>query len=457
MTAAASATIPGWRTRMVGLDEPAPLADGRLAPYINLDNAATTPPLRAVMDAVSRFAPFYSSVHRGVGYKSRVSTDAWDDAHETIGRFVGADPSTHVVIFGKNTTEAINKLAFRLPLPDHAVIVTTVMEHHSNDLPWRGRAEIVRAGILPDGRLDEDDIDGLLGRYGRRVALLAVTGASNVTGLAPPIHRLARKAHAVGARILVDAAQLAPHRRIDMRSVGDPEHLDFVAFSAHKMYAPFGVGALVGPREVFLAGEPEYRGGGTVDLVTLDEVIWAGAPDRDEAGSPNVLGAVAMAAAARVLDGEAMASIASHEAALTAYTLAGLRSIRGVRVYGAAGAAPGVDRVGVIPFNVEGAPHGLTAAVLAYEHGIGVRSGCFCAQPYVARLLGEPEADRLRARTAADALRRGRPGMVRLSLGAYNTQADIDVALEAIAHVARGGCERRYRFVPEHGVWEYRS
>jgi cysteine desulfurase / selenocysteine lyase len=434
---------------MVGLDAPAPRVDGQIAPYINLDNAATTPPLRDVLEAVERFLPFYASIHRGTGYKSRVSTAAWDEAHETIARFVGADTSTHTVIFGKNTTEAINKLAFRYPLPADAIVLTTAMEHHSNDLPWRGRAEIVRAGVLADGQLDEAEIDRLLARHGRRVALLTVTGASNVTGFVSPIHRLARKAHAVGARILVDAAQLAPHRAIEMRASTDPEHLDFVAFSAHKMYAPFGTGALVGPRAVF-RGAPEYRGGGTVDVVTATDVTWAGLPDREEAGSPNVVGAVAMAAAARALTAGAMAAIGRHEATLTAYALERLRWVRGVRVFGAATSSAGIDRVGVIPFSVDGVPHGLVAAVLGYAHGIGVRSGCFCAQPYVARLLGLPGEARALARSATGE----RPGLVRISFGAYNTLAEIDSAIDAIARVARGGCERRYRFVADHGAWE---
>ena len=438
-----------WRTHIVGLDAPIPQADGRVAPYINLDNAATTPPLREVLDAVERFLPFYASVHRGTGYKSRVSTAAWDDAHETIARFVGADSSTQAVIFGKNTTEAINKLAFRYPLAADAIVLTTAMEHHSNDLPWRGRAEIVRAGVLADGQLDEAEIDRLLARHGRRVALLAVTGASNVTGFVPPIHRLARKAHAVGARILVDAAQLAPHRPIAVRASTDPEHLDFVAFSAHKMYAPFGTGALVGTRAAF-SGAPEYRGGGTVDVVTATDVTWADLPDREEAGSPNVVGAVAMAAAARVLTPGVLAAIGQHEATLTAYALERLRAVRGVRVFGAATPSVGVDRVGVIPFTVDGVPHGLVAAVLGYEHGVGVRSGCFCAQPYVAQLLGLGEA----ARTSLGGATGERPGLVRISFGAYNTLAEIDVAVDAIAGVARGGCERRYRFVADRGVWQ---
>lgn len=433
MRAVREALSCDWANRIVGLDEPAPLADGRMAPYINLDNAATTPPLREVVDAVTRLLPLYSSVHRGAGYKSRVSTRAYEEAHEDVARFVGADPRHFTVIFGKNTTEAINKLAHRLPFSDDAVVLTTLMEHHSNDLPWRGRAHVVRAGVLADGRLDEADVDRQLARYGRRIALVAVSGASNVTGFVQPIHRLAAKAHAVGARILVDAAQLAPHRAIDVGAIDDPEHLDFVAFSAHKMYAPFGTGALVGVRDVFLEGAPEYRGGGTVDVVTTTDVTWAELPDREEAGSPNVIGAVAMAAAARVLDGAALAAIARHEAALTGYALERLRAIPGVRLYGDATLRDTADRLGVIPFNVEGVPHAVTAEILAHEYGIAVRNGCFCAQPYVAHLLGEPATRAPRAPAE-------RAGMVRISVGAYNSRADVGAAADAIAAIARARC-----------------
>jgi cysteine desulfurase/selenocysteine lyase len=433
---------------MVGLDECVPLSDGRTTRYINLDNAASTPPLRDVVDAVTRFLPWYSSVHRGTGYKSRISTAAYDEAHETVARFVGADPRTNTVIFGKNATEAINKLAFRYPLGDRSIVVSTVMEHHSNDLPWRVRAEVVRAGITTDGQLDEADLDRLLALHRGRVALVTVSGASNVTGFVQPIHRLARKAHAVGARILVDAAQLAPHRPIDMRPDADPEHLDFVALSAHKMYAPFGTGALVGQRDVFLRDGPEYRGGGTVETVTDTEVHWADLPDREEAGSPNVVGAVAMAAAARALMNAGMAGIARHEAELTAYTLARLQALPAVRVYGAADPRAAVDRVGVIAFNVDRVPHALVAAILAEEGGVGVRSGCFCAQPYVARLLGLADEDRSRGPGAQ------RPGMVRISLGAYNSRADVDVAVDLIARIARGDYRGRYRLIPETGAYE---
>jgi cysteine desulfurase / selenocysteine lyase len=423
----------GFRERIVGKDLLMPVLGGRRVPYVNLDNAATTPPLRAVVDEVAQFLPYYSSVHRGSGYKSRVSTAAYDEAHRTVARFVGADPDTAAVVFGKNTTEALNKLSYRYPLPKDAVVLTTLMEHHSNDLLWRARATVVRAGVTPDGRLDEDDFDRLLEQYRDRVALVTVSGASNVTGFVQPIHRLARKAHAVGASILVDAAQLAPHRAIDVKDREDPEHLDFVALSAHKLYAPFGTGALVGHRDLFLQGAPEYRGGGTVDRVTADEVSWADVPDREEAGSPNVVGAVAFAAALQALAGS-MEEIAAHERALTSYALRRLRCLPAVQVYGETDPERLDDRVGVVPFNVLGVPHGLVAAVLGFEEGIGVRNGCFCAQPYVAELLG------IDARGPRD----DRAGMVRISFGAYNTSEDVDALVEALARICRRDYRGRY-------------
>jgi cysteine desulfurase / selenocysteine lyase len=426
-----------WRQLIVGLDLELPRLDGRLAPFVNLDNAASTPPLQPVVDAIQRFLPYYAAVHRGTGYKARVSTEAYDQAHRTIAEFVGASPDTNTVIFGKNTTEAINKLAYRYPLPAGCVIVSTLMEHHSNDLPWRHRATLVRAAVRSDGRLDEDDVDRLLAKYGERVALLLISGASNVTGFVQPIHRLARKAHAVGGRIVVDAAQLASHRPIDVKADDDPEHIDFVVLSAHKMYAPFGTGALIGPRDVFLRGDPEYRGGGQVVNVTPDDVLWAGLPDREEAGSPNVVGAIAMAAAARALMAESLEHVQVHEAGLTRHALARLRTCAGVRLYGERDPQRTDDRVGVITFNVGALDHALVSAILGYEGGIGVRAGCFCAQPYVRHLLslsGEHPS---------------RPGMVRISFGAYNTTDEIDACADMLECITRRAYRGEYHAVPD--------
>jgi len=445
----------GWRERIVGLDRKAPLLDGRLVPYINLDNAATTPPLWDVLEAILRFLPYYSSSHRGSGFKSRISTAAYDEAHEIIGRFVGADMDSNTVIFGKNTTEAINKLAFRYPMRLDSVVLSTMMEHHSNDLPWRRRAKVVRAKVTSEGRLDEDDVGRLLAQYGDRVALLTVSGASNVTGFVQPIHRLARKAHAVGARILVDAAQLAPHRRIDVKTDDDPEHIDFVALSAHKMYAPFGAGALVGPRGIFLQGAPEYQGGGTVELVTLGYVRWAELPDREEAGSPNVVGAIAMAMAAQAMMDAGMESLERYETALTAYALDRLRSLPEITIYGEADPRRIQERVGVISFNLGSAHHALVAAILGYEGGIGTRNGCFCAQPYVAGLLRDAETETAQWRRdplAGD--KSGKPGMVRISFGAYNNYDDVDALIEMLRRITRNEYRGQYYPIPESGEYK---
>jgi cysteine desulfurase / selenocysteine lyase len=453
--------VPPWRRPaldaaaidprdLVGSDVRVPLLDGGTLPYVNLDNAASTPALCAVAEAVDRFLPWSSGVHRGTGHKSQVSTAAYEHARAQVGRFLGADPDRDVVVFVRNTTEAVNKAARTLDIPEGSVVITTVLEHHSNDLPWRARARTLHARARPDGSLDEEHLDHLLAAHAGRVALLAVTGASNVTGVVPPIHRLAEKVHAVGGRILVDAAQLAPHRPIDVRPHDDPGHLDLVALSGHKLYAPYGSGVLVGPRTAF-AARPDQPGGGTVAAVTLDEVAWADLPDREEAGSPNVVGAVALAAATTALAQVGHDRLRAHEGALTASLATRLGRIPGVAVHGPPVRGRGaVDRVGVVPFSVRDVDHHLVAAVLAAEHGIGVRSGCFCAHPYIAHLLGLGEADvRHWAERVSRGDRSGAPGLVRASLGGYSTSADADRLVTAVSAIAAGEVRGTYLVAPD--------
>ncbi len=339
-----------YRPLFVGLDALIPFMDGTCRCYTNLDNAASTPPLKAVQHAVDDFLVYYSSVHRGTGFKSQISTHAYEQARQIVLNFVGADPIQHTCIFGKNTTEAINKLARRFPFNSQRdIVLTSGMEHHSNDLPWRAATQVIHVGLTPDGRLDESDFDEQLSRYADRVALVALTGASNVTGFINPIHRLASKAHAAGAMFLVDCAQLAPHRKIDMLSLNNPEHLDFITISAHKMYAPFGTGALIGRKDVFEQGDPDMAGGGTVEIVTLDSVVWSAPPEREEAGSPNTVGAIALAAAIRQLEKVGMAEVAHHEALLTRYALQALSRIDGIKIFGDQDPSNTEDRLGVIP------------------------------------------------------------------------------------------------------------
>lgn len=445
--------MPDYRSLFVGLDTRVPLLDGSRREYVNLDNAASTPAFKAVKESVDGFLEYYSSVHRGTGFKSQLSTHAYEAARAAVLDFVGADPAQDVCVFGKNTTEAINKLARRFPFTGQRdIVLVSTMEHHSNDLPWRAAANVAHIGVTAEGCLDEDDFDALLNSYAGRVALVAVTGGSNVSGFINPIYRLAEKAHAAGALILADCAQLSPHRAVNMLAHDNPRHLDFVTLSAHKLYAPFGTGALVGQRAVFERGEPDYRGGGQVDIVTLDSVAWSGAPERDEAGSPNTVGAVALSAAVRQLQSVGMEQVAQHEAELTAYALPRLKKVPGLHLYGDTDPARAAERLGVIPLLMDGIPHFLLSAILSYEFGIGVRNGCFCAHPYLLRLLGvgEEQAGRVRQSILAND-RREVPGLVRVSFGLYNREEEIDCLVDALQRITRGEYQGRYHQDPASG------
>jgi cysteine desulfurase/selenocysteine lyase len=438
-------TIDNVRESIVGIDAQVPLLDGSHRTYVNLDNAASTPSLRPVLDKVNEFMTWYSSVHRGTGFKSQVSTEAYEAAHHIVCNFVGADPTTHVVIFGKNSTEALNKLARRLELQPGDVVLTTLMEHHSNDLPWRAATQIEHVNVDPEGALDEAHLDHLLDKYAGQVRLVAVTGASNVSGYVNPVHRIAEKAHAAGAQILVDAAQLAPHRAINMRALDDPSHIDYLVLSAHKMYAPYGTGALVGRRDTFLQGDPDVVGGGTVEIVTVDDVAWAPLPDKEEAGSPNVVGAVAFAKAVLCLQEIGMDTLADHEARLTAHLLKKLAKIDGVRVYGISDPARAANKVGVVPLTVQGMSHYLVAAILSFEGGVGVRNGCFCAHPYLLSLLGVPHRQaRSHQEEIQNGIKANLPGLIRVSFGCYNTEEEVDWFAEVLEKVARGEYSGHY-------------
>ncbi len=414
---------------LVGDGLPVPCVDGRDRPYLNLDAAASTSALPAVARAVEDFLPWYSSVHRGAGYKSRRSTDAYEAARAAALGFAGrATGGDDVAIICRNTTEAINHLAYRLRLAAADVVVTTVVEHHANLLPWARlcRRRFVECG--PDGTFSAGDVAAALDA-GPRPRLLAVTGASNVTGWLPPLDDLIAAAHERGVPVLIDAAQLAPHRPV-------PAEADFLAWSGHKMYAPFGAGVLVGPRAAFAEGDPFLAGGGAVDLVDLDEVAWTDPPDREEAGSPNVIGAVALHAAIGGLGRIGWDTIVDHDARLHRRLRSGLAAIPGVV---ALGPDPAVPALPLATFTVTGAPHALVAARLSAEHGIGVRHGCFCAHPYLVRLLGLDPDEIARYWTAVRHNdRRHMPGAIRASAGLSTTDEDIDRLVAAVADIASG-------------------
>ncbi|MCH6159836.1 aminotransferase class V-fold PLP-dependent enzyme [Streptomyces marispadix] len=439
---------------VLGLDVPTPLVTGGQLPYAALDYAASAPVLRSVWEDVAAYAPYYGSVHRGAGHLSQYSTALFEQSRETVARFLGCRESDEVV-FTRSTTDSLNLLASALPEGTRVFVFET--EHHAALLPWTSAgAETVFLDAPRSHREAVETLERALSAAPEGPKLVCVTGASNVTGEIWPVRRLAAAAHRYGARIVLDAAQLAPHRPVH---IGELD-VDWVAFSGHKLYAPFGAGVLAGSPDWLRAAQPYLAGGGASRKVarTADGgvgVEWQGGHARHEAGSPNVIGAYAIASACRALSGAGFSRLAEREGELTRRLLDGLRAVPGVKVLslfgtGASrtgtgdadsGALEAERRVGVVSFTVEGWNSSHLAAALSAEYGIGVRDGLFCAHPLVGVLLGAdggstgecgaPEGQSLNA--------------VRVSLGAGTPDEHVERFLRAVRELVRDGARWNYR------------
>ncbi|WP_229401032.1 aminotransferase class V-fold PLP-dependent enzyme [Micromonospora okii] len=390
---------------------------------VNLDYAASAPCARAAADAVTELLPWYASVHRGAGALSRRCTLAYERARQTIGDFFGARPGDHVV-FTRNTTDALNLLA--RCLPPGTTVVTFAGEHHANLLPWPRGSVRLPVPESPAGAvraLDAALTELRRGTHANPPVLVAVTGASNVTGERWPVAELALVARRHAARIAVDAAQLAPHAPVDVAALD----VDYLAVSGHKLYAPFGAGVLLGRGDWLDAAPPYLAGGGATSHVgsATHDVRWASGPARHEAGTPNLLGAVALAAVCAALADEDRAALHATEQALLTRLREGLAALPHVvelRTFG-----PDAPRVGIVSFVLPGRDSGDVAAELAARHDIGVRDGLFCAHPLARRLLAEAAA------------RGGRtdlpPTALRASIGLGSTAAHVDRLLAALAEL----------------------
>ena len=390
-----------------------PVLGGATVRHVNLDLAASAPALAAVAAHVTRLLPYYASVHRGSGYPSQATTALVEDARVTVARHVGARDDD-LVVFTRNTTDALNLLAAAVP----GETVVLDIEHHANLLPWRERRVVVGRATIA-GTLEALDAELAT----RPAALVSVTGASNVTGEVLPVEAIAALAHAHGARLAVDAAQLLPHRRVDLAASG----IDYLAFSGHKAYAPYGSGALVGRADWLDAAPAHLAGGGAVESVRLDATEWKRGPERHEAGTPNVLGIAAIARALDELDRLGDDARRAHEEALTARLHEGLDRQRGIRVI--RGFADADDRLGIATIEVVDGSVGLVAAALAAEHGISVRAGRFCAHPFFDRVAR-------------------RSNGLRASLGAGSSADDVDRFLDALARLVADGPAHAYERTP---------
>ncbi len=415
--------------RVVGASLRVPLVTGERVEYANLDHAASAPCLEQVRDAVDELLPWYASVHRGAGFASKVSTKVYEQARDSVRRFLGARP-TDTVVFTRNTTDSLNLLA--RSLPRHTSVILFDTEHHAALLPWRGpNVRRLRTPATPAEAIRE--LDRALNDSPVGPRLVVVTGASNVTGEVWPVAVLAAVARRHGARIALDAAQLAPHRAIDLRALD----VDYAVLSGHKIYAPFGAGVLVGRADWLQAADPYLVGGGATARVTDHGdrlgVAWSAVPERHEAGTPNVVGVHALAVACDVL-GRHWEQTVAHERELLGRLRAGLATVPGVHELSLFG--PEHDRVGVVSFVVTGQDAGFLAAALSAEHGIGVRDGAFCAHIAVHRL-----ADGDRA--------------LRASLGLGTTAEHVDRFVAALRSLVLDGSPCAYeivdgRWVPEN-------
>lgn len=375
-----------------------------------LDAAATSQKPRAVIEAITRaYTEDYATVHRGVYARSAKMTEAFEAARDATARFIGGQPAE--TVFVRGATEAINLVTQSWGSANVGAgdrILLSTLEHHSNIVPWRlladrTGAEIDVAPLTADGRIDEEALIALIGP---NTKLVAIAHVSNVLGSVADIARIARAAHAAGAKLLVDGCQAAPRLKVDVAALG----ADFYAFSAHKLYGPTGIGVLWARAEILDAMQPWQGGGAMIDEVRFEKVTYAKAPQRFEAGTPHIVGAVGLHAAIRWVEEVGIEAIDGHERALVALARAELSRLNNVRLFGPD------DSAGILSFAV-GDIHPHDVATILDEGGVAIRAGHHCAQPLMRWLQ--------------------LPATARASFSAHSSEADVAKLVKGIERTSR--------------------
>ena len=434
------------QSSFIGQQTQYPLVDGSISPRRYFDSAASTLMMRPAFEVAQNFLEHYSSTHSELHFSARGANRAYDWAHKRVLDFVGANSDIYSCYFaGSGATAGFNRVASELAIlrPQRDVVIVSEMEHHSNDLPHRKHAsKVIHLPLVGEGAncggIDIDVAQETIKKYGSRINYIAITAASNVTGVMTPIHELAQLAHSVGAYIIVDASQMIAHAPISMQSeVLIEADIDVLIFSGHKIYAPGSPGAVIASKSLLKQTSPSEVGGGMVKNVYIEHFTPSdNLPEREEAGTPNIVGAITLACALDVLLNIGMQSILQKEQHLISLAWTKLSEIEGVNLYG-----PDPDqlpRTGTIAFNIVGFDHGLTAAALNDYHNIQVRNGCFCAHPYVREMLKrelweinlDPDTPDIEAKVER------KRGMARASLGIYNSEEDVLALCHAVADLA---------------------
>ncbi len=432
--------LPKLRRAFIGLDNRYPLADGSSRQRIYLDSSASTLMMKPAYEAARHYLRHYANTHTSVHTSARITAQTMAWASETTLAFVGAEPQHYLATFlGSGATAAINRAAAGLAAlrPERDVVLVSSMEHHSNDLPHRHHSNTVAhiplrgAGAHP-GTIDLDALEALLEQHQGRVNYVAITGVSNVTGIINPLKAIADLVHEHDAYLLVDGAQMSAHAPARLSA----NNIDLYAFSGHKVYAPGSPGVLVGKRELIAAMPPHEVGGGMVGAVSKwGYDLAAQLDEREQAGTPNIVGAITLACALKALQRADMETIFTQEKALLRWSLEQLRQCDTITLYGDANAS---ERVGSIAFNLGDIGHGLVAAILNDYHAIAVRNECFCAHPYVQEMLSD-EFARLNIdgldNQQINRLFQDRRGMVRASFGLYTRREDITALVAALKDI----------------------
>ena len=447
------------RSDFIGLNTEYLQADGQRSRRLYLDSTASTLMLGPAFRVIEQFLEHYANTHSLMHFSAKIATHEYDWAHRRILSFLGADPQQFTCFFtGSGTTAGMNRLArvFRDIRPDKDTAVISIMEHHSNDLPHRKHMQQV---IHVPVEVQQDRmmcvslpaLEQILKDNEGRVNYVAMTAVSNVTGIINPIREIARLAHRHGALFIMDAAQSAAHLPIDMASPDDPEAaIDALVFSGHKTYLPGSPGVVVARREHLLAIEPEEVGGGMVDRVLEDRyIVKAHFPDREEAGTPNIPGAIALAATIEILDRIGMDVLQKEEDRLIEEVIRRLKEIPGAIIYGDS-EVESCPRAGSVAFNLKDLDHGFVAAALNDYYNIAVRNQCFCAHPYVKEMMIkdlEAKFGPLDFGNMGTDFRM-KAGMVRASFGLYSTLVDVDRFVGAVESL----WQRREELLPLYEV-----
>ncbi len=376
-------------------------------PLVYLDNGASAQKPQVVLDAIQNsYSNEYANVHRGLHFLSNAATDAYEKARETVRRFLNAESSEEIV-FTKNATEAINTVAYGWGMPhigEGDEIVLSIMEHHSNIVPWhfireRQGAKLVWAPVDDEGRFHLEDFEKCLTE---RTKLVAITHMSNALGTITPVKEICRIAHERGIKVLIDGSQGAVHLPVDVRDIG----CDFYVFTGHKVYGPSGIGVLYGRKEMLEAMRPFQGGGEMIEDVTMDNVTYNHPPHRFEAGTPPIVQAIGLGAALDYMDAIGREQIAAHEAELKDYAHERLQGINSLRIFGCA-----PDKGAIVSFELEGI-HAHDVSMIIDRSGVAVRAGTHCAQPLLKRF--------------------GVTSTCRASFGMYNTKEEVDRLADAL-------------------------